>query len=202
MQNFLCIFGLLLILCVAYVYTQDPHAFNKVVSIAQAQSVQPAQPPPATGDSVVGGPSLSVDYINQVLANAGSPAAGQGDTFYSMSVKYQIDDIFALAFYRHESTYGLAGEARSSLSIGNLRCVYKGYEDLGPWCPDGYTHWPSWQAGIEAWYRLIRNVYVNSWGLSTVPQIIPHYAPNADHNDESAYIASVEQSVASWRSAA
>jgi hypothetical protein len=118
-----------------------------------------------------------------------------------MSVKYQIDDIYALSFYRHESSYGTQGVARDSLSIGNLRCVYKGYEDLGPWCAGGYTHFPSWQAGIEAWYRLIRNVYVDSWGCSTVEQIIPHYAPNADNNNEAGYIASVEQSVASWRAA-
>jgi hypothetical protein len=202
MQNFLCIFGLLFLLCVAYVMCLNPHAFDKVGSVAQALPIiaQPA-PAPSSGDSVVGGPSLSAEFINQVLANAGSPAAGQGDTFYSMSVKYNIDDAWAMAFYRHESSYGLAGEARSSLSIGNLRCVYKGYEDLGPWCADGYAHWPSWQAGIEAWYRLIRNMYVNSWGCSTVESIIPHYAPTADNNNEAAYIASVEQSVASWRQA-
>jgi hypothetical protein len=158
-----------------------------------------SQPPPSTGDSVVGGPSLSADFINQVLSTAGSPAVGTGDTFYSMSSKYNIDDAWALAFFKHESTYGHYGVANSSLSIGNIRCVYKGYEDLGPWCQDNFTHWPSWQAGIEAWYRLIRNVYVNSWGYSTIESIIPHYAPNADHNNEAVYISSVEGSVAGWR---
>jgi hypothetical protein len=203
MRDFLCIFGVLLVLCVGYVYTQDPHAFDKAVAVAQAMPIiaQPAQPP-SSGTSVVGGPSLSAAFINQTLTNAGSPAAGQGDVFYSNSVKYQIDDVYALAFYQHESTFGTKGVARSSLSIGNLRCVYKGYEDLGPWCPDGYTHWPSWQAGIEAWYRLIRNVYVDSWGCSTVESIIPHYAPTADNNNEAGYIASVESSVSTWRQAA
>lgn len=153
------------------------------------------------GSSVVGSPSLSAQFINQVLSNAVSPAQGTGDTFYSMSQKYGIDDIYALAFFQHESSFGTAGEARSSLSIGNLRCVYAGYEDLGPWCADGYTHWPSWEAGIEAWYRLIRRVYVDSWHCSTVEAIIPHYAPNADNNNEVAYISSVEQSVSTWRAA-
>jgi Mannosyl-glycoprotein endo-beta-N-acetylglucosaminidase. len=157
---------------------------------------------PASGTSVVGGPSLSAAFVNQVLTNAGSPAQGLGDTFYSMSQRYGIDDIYALAFYQHESSFGTAGEARFSLSIGNLRCVSQGYEDLGPWCAGGYTHFPSWQAGIEAWYRLIKNVYVNQWGCSTVESIIPHYAPNADNNNEAAYIASVEQSVDTWRQAA
>ncbi|HEX3642729.1 MAG TPA: hypothetical protein VHV10_15700, partial [Ktedonobacteraceae bacterium] len=172
-MKFLTIFGGLLVLCVGYCLCLNPHTFDKAAgAVAQAQAIvaQPAQPPPqpSIGTSVVGGPSLSAAFINQVLSNAGSPAAGQGDTFYSNSVKYGIDDAWALAFYQHESTFGLKGEARSSLSIGNLRCVSAGYEDLGPWCPDGYTHWPSWQAGIEAWYRLIRNVYVDSWGCSTV----------------------------------
>jgi len=156
---------------------------------------------PSGGSSVVGGPSLSASFINQVLANAGSPAQGTGDTFYSMSQKYGIDDAWALAFFQHESTYGRYGAANSSLSIGNIRCVYKGYEDLGPWCADNFTHWPSWNAGIEAWYRLIRNVYVNSWGCSTIESIIPHYAPTEDHNNEAGYIASVEQSVNTWRAA-
>jgi hypothetical protein len=200
MRDFLCIFGLLFLLCLAYILCMNPHAFDKVASIAQAQSVQSALP--SSGDSVVGGPSLSADYINHVLAAAGSPAQGTGDTFYSMSAKYQVDDAWAMAFFKHESSYGTVGEARSSLSIGNLRCVYKGYEDLGPWCANGYAHWPSWQAGIEAWYRLIRNVYVNQWNCSTVEAIIPHYAPAADHNDEAAYIASVEAEVRNWRAAA
>jgi hypothetical protein len=201
MQNFLCIFGLLLILCVAYILCLNPKAFSRIANIAQAMPVQSAQPPPPSGgSSVIGGPSLSAQFVNQVLAAAGSPASGLGQDFYNDSIKYQIDDAWALAFYRHESSYGLAGEAVNSLSIGNLRCVSQGYQDLGPWCADGYAHWPSWQAGIEAWYRLIRNVYINSWHCSTVESIIPHYAPNSDNNDESAYISSVEQSVASWRS--
>src|SRR5260370_6148478 len=116
--------------------------------------------PPATGSSIVGGPSISAQKVDTILSNAGSPAAGTGQTFYSMSVKYQIDNIDALAFFKHESSFGTTGEAVRSLSIGNLICVSQGYEDLHPWCPDGYTHFPSWQAGIEAWYRLIRNVYV------------------------------------------
>jgi hypothetical protein len=203
MKNFLCIFGALLLLCTGYVYCSNPKAFDRAVTVAQAMPIiaQPTQStqPPSSGTSVIGGPSLSASFIDQVLANAGSPAAGTGDTFYSMSVKYQIDDAWPLAFFKHESSYGLKGEANSSLSIGNLRCVSAGYEDLGPWCQDNFAHWPSWQAGIEAWYRLIRNVYVNQWGCSTVESIIPHYAPTADNNDEAGYIASVESSVNTWR---
>ena len=40
----------------------------------------------------------------------------------------------------------------------------------------------SWQDGYEQWYKLIRNLYVAQWGLVTVDQIIPTYAPSSDHN--------------------
>ena len=54
--------------------------------------------------------------------------------------------------------------------------------------------------GFENWYSLISQQYVSKWGLSTVDQIIPVYAPAADHNNESAYIQSVKKAVDTWRS--
>lgn len=157
--------------------------------------------PPAAGSSVVGGPSLSAMQINAILTNANSPAAGLGDVFYSMSIKYGIDDAYAAAFYKHESSLGLRGEAVDSKSIGNIRCLGKDYADLGTWCQDNFAFFPSWTNGIEAWYRLIKNLYVGQWGCTTVEQIIPHYAPAADHNNEAAYASAVEQDVQAWRAA-
>jgi len=112
---------------------------------------------------------------------------------YELSQQYHIDDVYALAFFLHESSMGRAGEARYSMSLGNLRCIE------GAMCRDGYAWFPSWRAGFEAWYRLIAGpVYVGS-GLRTVEQIIPRYAPAADHNDEWAYIRAVETAVSTWR---
>ena len=105
---------------------------------------------------------------------------------------YGIDPAFALAFFMHESTFGTMGEARSSLSLGNLRCI-PNFE-----CRDNYAWFPTWQAGFQAWYALIRNLYVAVWGLTTVPQIIPRYAPPGDNNNDDAYIASVEHSIDTW----
>lgn len=152
--------------------------------------------PPDGGTSVVGGPSLSAAQVNAILTNAGSPAAGSGQTFYQDSLTYNVDDAAALAFYKHESTYGTRGEATQSLSIGNLRCI-DGYS-----CVDGYAWFPSWQSGIDEWYRLISGPYYVGSGLTTIPQIIHKYAPNADHNNEAVYTASVEQDISSWRNAA
>ena len=160
--------------------------------------------------SLVGSPSVSADFINRVLTRYHSPAVGEGQAVYDDGVKYGIDPVFALAFFMHESSFGSTGEARASLSIGNLRCVGAGYEDLHPSCRDNYAWFSSWDDGIEAWYRLIKNGYVqggintfigrNACPCVTVAQIIPVYAPRSDHNDETAYIAAVEQEVNTWRS--
>ncbi len=163
-----------------------------------------------TGYSLVGSPTVSADFINRVLVRYHSPAVGEGQAIYNDGVKYSIDPVFALAFFMHESSFGTTGEARASLSIGNLRCVGAGYEDLHPTCQDNFAWFSSWDDGIEAWYRLIKNGYVqgginafigrNACPCVTVAQIIPVYAPRSDHNDEAAYIAAVEQEVDTLRS--
>src|SRR5436305_10340026 len=100
--------------------------------------------------AVLGKPTISANFINQVLASYNSPAAGKGQTLYDLGVKYGIDPTFALAFFMHESTFGNAGEARLSLSLGNLRCIpnFK--------CQDGYAWFNSWEDGFEAWYKIGR----------------------------------------------
>ena len=142
--------------------------------------------------SVLGKPSISVDFINQVLAAYHSPAAGKGQALYDLGVQYGIDPAFALAFFMHESSFGTRGEATESLSLGNLRCIPNFR------CQDNYAWFDSWKDGFKAWYQLIRNLYVAQWGLSTVDQIIPRYAPAADHNDEAAYIAAIKRAVDTW----
>ncbi len=142
--------------------------------------------------SVLGSPSINADFINQVLDAYHSPAAGKGQALYDLGVKYGIDPAFALAFFQHESSFGTAGEARSSLSLGNLRCIPDAQ------CTDNYAWFPTWEAGFEAWYKLIRNLYVAVWGLTTVDLIIPKYAPTADNNNEAAYIAALKRELDVW----
>ena len=149
---------------------------------------------PAQGSSVVGGPSLSAVKVDAILRDAGSPAAGSGQTFYQDSLTYGIDDAYALAFFHEESNYGTKGAATQTLSIGNINCT-DGYNCIGR-----FRAYSSWSAGIDDWYKLIKDVYVGQ-GLSTVESIIPHYAPSSDNNDESAYITSVESDVQAWRAA-
>ena len=147
--------------------------------------------------SVLGKPTISAAFINQVLAAYGSPAAGKGQDMYNLGVKYGIDPVYALAFFMHESLFGTTGEARSTLSLGNLRCIPTRPcidQDRG-----GYAQMYSWVDGFEQWYKLIRNLYVAQWGRVTVDQIIPKYAPNSDGNNEASYIAILKHEVDTWR---
>src|SRR5579859_3464005 len=108
---------------------------------------------------VRGRPSLFAAFMNRVLGAASSPAAGRGQVLYDLSLKYGIDDAFALAFFWHESNFGVNGEANITHSLGNLRCIPDAAcvnTDGAPCQPQQscYAAFPTWAAGFEAWYRL------------------------------------------------
>ncbi len=158
-----------------------------------SQTALPSHPGPY---SVLGKPTISADFINQVLAAYNSPTAGMGQSLYDLGVKYGIDPVYPLAFFMHESLFGTTGEARATLSLGNERCIPDRAcidQDRG-----GYAQMKSWQDGFEQWYKLIRNLYVAQWGRVTVDQIIPKYAPNSDGNDEAEYIATLKHEIDTW----
>ena len=73
--------------------------------------------------SVLGPPTISAAFINQVLSVYHSPAEGLGQALYDDGIQYGIDPVYALAFFRHESSFGTTGEARKTLSLGNERCL-------------------------------------------------------------------------------
>lgn len=142
---------------------------------------------------VVGSPSISVNQIEAVLKQYGSPAAGKGQVLFDLGVKYGINPAYALAFFVHESGCGTKGVARFTKSLGNIRTT-PGYTDY-----QGYRSYPTWESGMEDWYKLIANLYVGEWGLRTVDAIIPVYAPWGDSNNPPAYISSVKDMVSSWQ---
>jgi hypothetical protein len=142
---------------------------------------------------LIGAPSLSVAQIEAVLQQYGSPAEGLGQALYDLGVRYSIDPAYALAFFVHESACGTKGVARFTHSIGNIRWT-EGYESY-----EGYRSYSSWREGMEDWYRLVTDLYINGWNLRTVDAIIPVYAPTGDNNDPPSYIASVKAMVDSWR---
>lgn len=153
----------------------------------------PAQAPASPSYIVTGKPSISADFINRVLTASHSPAAGTGKALYDLGLQYGIDPVYALAFFWHESGFGRFGMARVTHSLGNLRCI-PGFP-----CVNGYAGFSSWEQGYEAWYTLIRRLYVNRWHKTTIATIIPTYAPSGDGNNVAGYIQAIEQAVNAWR---
>ncbi|GHO89083.1 glucosaminidase domain-containing protein [Dictyobacter formicarum] len=143
--------------------------------------------------NVTGKPTISAGFINSVLDHYHSPAHGKGQALYDDGVKYDIDPAYALAFFMQESQMGTQGVASVTHSLGNIRST--------PGHPSyhGYRKYDTWEEGFEDWYRLISQEYIQNWGLTTVDQIIPVYAPNSDNNNEEQYISSVEYMVNRWR---
>lgn len=181
-------------------YPQQPVSTQDDVPVIDARPGA-ANPPPQVPTSAVpagkygleGPPSISVQQIERVLAQYGSPAAGLGQAMLDLGVKYGIDPAFALAFFVHESGCGTKGVARSTKSLGNIRWT-PGYDSF-----EGYRSYSTWESGMEDWYKLIKEQYIGDWNLRTVDQIIPVYAPWGDNNNPPTYISTIKSLVDSWR---
>jgi len=177
--------------------SHSPLATNHAPSQPHAApAVKPPKPSPARPTrsyELLGPPSLSVGAIEAVLSQYGSEAAGRGRALYDLGVRYGIDPAYALAFFVHESACGTRGVARFTHSIGNIRWT-SGYDNY-----EGYRSYATWEQGMEDWYKLITDLYINGWGLRTVDAIIPVYAPYGDNNDPPSYIADVQSLVDAWR---
>lgn len=151
--------------------------------------------------SVVGLPTVSAAFIDQVLATNHSPAQGTGQLFYDYGLQYGIDPVYALAFFKHESSFGTTGIATKTLSIGNSICTSDTAADMRYYSNHHcFQKYHNWAESIESWYSMIRNGYVKLRNLVTIDQIIPVYAPSSDGNNVSGYIADIKRSVAIWRS--
>jgi hypothetical protein len=166
-------------------------ATSEAPPVQEPQAVAPA--PPTGPYDITGAPSLSVGQIEAVLKQYGSPAAGKGQALYELGVRYGIDPAYGLAFFVHESGCGTKGVARFTKSLGNIRWT-QGFNNY-----EGYRSYDSWEQGMEDWYKLITELYINGWHLRTVDAIIPVYAPYGDNNNPPGYIASVKRMVDSWR---
>jgi hypothetical protein len=160
---------------------------------APADTRRPAQAPRKADYNLQAPPSVSAATIDQVLDSYHSPAAGSGAVFYDLGVQYGIDPAYALAFYIHESAAGTKGVARFTHGIGNIR-VTPGYKDY-----EGYRSYDTFAAGIEDWYKLIKELYIGGWDLQTPTAIIARYAPWGDNNNPDIYAATVMSLVDSWQ---
>jgi hypothetical protein len=150
-------------------------------------------PHATTTNQVNQAPTLSASQADTILCAAKSPACGTGSALYTYSAEYNVDDAFALAVFKRESSYGELGVATQTHSLGNLRCI----PDAA--CEGGYAAFPSWQEGYSAFYKLIAGPLYVGAGLTTPDQIMPKYAPAGDGNLPASYATAVDQDMALWK---
>lgn len=162
------------------------------------------EPPPggaAPGDSlpVDTAPTISAAQIDSILRQAGSPAAGLGQTIYDLGVRYGINPAFALAVFSHETSLGTnyGNLNAGTRQWGNIRCTASWTASGGQCSAGGFRSYPSYTAAVEDFYRLIADTYVRGWGLRTVGAILGTYAPPSE-NDTAGYIAQVTRLIRSW----
>lgn len=149
--------------------------------------------------SVVGPPTISAADVDAILAQYGSPAAGTGQAWVDLGIRYQIDPAYAVAFFIHESSAGtnpawagIKPDGSVTHNVGNIICA--GY----PTCFNRFRDYPNWETGIEDWYKLIAVEYINGRGAHTIEQIIPIYAPSFENNVPQ-YVGAVNALVSDWR---
>lgn len=188
---FLCI----IVVCLAAILIPAMESPGKFASAMHSlQTGQPFQQP-ISPNTVVGPPSISAQFINQLLCKYGNPeVCGTGQDLYTLGVQHGIDPVFAVAFFWNESNFGRTGAAVTTRNLGNLRSSPREAFESG-----GFACFSDWSTGYQAWYELIDSPMYVKAGLTTVEQIIPRYAPSGDNNRPSHYIAVVESAVSLWR---
>jgi hypothetical protein len=161
---------------------------------------------PAGEHSLRGTMSITAGQIDDILEEARSPAAGMGSTFVRWGQYYNVDPIYALAFFRRESVFGThprwvgrKGGGASTKNIGNIRYVSRPNPQRDPQYGEfnGFRDYRSWADGVHDWFKLIAQD-ANYAGLHTVERILPRYAPVTE-NDTGNYIRDVIRWVTEWR---
>ncbi|MEI6180649.1 MAG: hypothetical protein WCP31_07840 [Chloroflexales bacterium] len=146
-------------------------------------------------------PSITAQQIDRILAAYGSPAAGTGADWYNLGLKYGIDPTFAVAFFIMESKAGTAPgwagfkpDGGTTHNVGNIICA--GYTS----CFQGHRDYPTWAEGIEGWFKLIQQEYIEARGHKTIGDVLPVYCPFSDGCRPDQYTQFVEATVDRWRS--
>jgi hypothetical protein len=188
-----------------YLSWEEPRGMTGVIPGAQV-NLAPLRIPPGE-HSLRGTMSITAGQIDEILRAARSPAAGLGKVFVRYGQYYNVDPVYALAFFRRESSFGThprwvgrkRGTEDSTKNIGNIRYVGRPNPQRDPQYGEynGFRDYTSWADGIHDWFKLIAQDS-NYAGLSTVERILPRYAPVTE-NDTDNYLHDVVRWVAEWR---
>ncbi len=114
-----------------------------------------------------------------------SPDKSIGQLYIELGWKYGINPAYAVAFFTKESSCGTAGNNLASHNFGNIRWT-PGYPTI-----DGiWRAYPTWAAGMEDWFKLIKEGYFQFRNAHTLADILPIYAPEFE-NDTTLYMNQV-----------
>jgi len=141
-------------------------------------------------------PRISEAQFAYVLEQAKSPAFAENPKqLYRMCVQNRLDPSVALAFFGHESRFGLAGAAARTKNWGNIR-KGQGRHSINK---NGWAYYANWTDGLIDWCSLINRLYITAWNRTTVPLVLDKYAPPEDHNNPKSYAAAVVRFVREWQ---
>ncbi|HEY7355935.1 MAG TPA: hypothetical protein VH590_05685, partial [Ktedonobacterales bacterium] len=117
--------------------------------------------------------------IARLLEQQSSPLAPLAEEIYDLAIAYRIDAAFALAQWMVESQLGCLPLAQVNRNAALVRLALtrksapdaEGAGEAQPILPlrygdvygSGYVTYPSWLAGLEEYFRLLRSVFVDAW---------------------------------------
>lgn len=193
---------------------------KKSVPIVLKPSFGPPPRPNCLDYRILGKPSISAKTVNQILVShpenyserqlqsvrvngkivkkwvnvfslrgKASPLREKGNFIVGLCNQYQLDPAVVLSQFWVESRFGLQGAAVANKNPGNIRSR-----------SGGFRKFDSWEDGVHAYFDLIANgSYYYNAGRFDAESIIPTYAPAADKNNPTAYIAEMHRLVNAWR---
>lgn len=158
-----------------------------------------------TRDTLVVGtlPRVTPERFREVLEANRSPAAPEAEACYWAVARLAVDPLFALAVFRHESSYGRSGISLvyQTKNPGNTRSSRTGVGEVISTERGPFVRYPSWEEGFrDLAFRLVDQEFVYAQrGLRTVAEVIPTWAPASDGNAPEAYIQSVVRTMADFQ---
>jgi hypothetical protein len=142
----------------------------------------------------INAPRISAGQFTRVLRHIGSPALREAADLYQTCINFGVDPAVALAFFRHESSCGTTGVARSTLNWGNIRRS----QGRAIRVEGGWAYYATWKDGLADWCQLITAQYCTRWKLTIVRLALARYAPTSDGNAPAKYINAVLADVSAW----
>jgi tape measure domain-containing protein len=138
------------------------------------------------GDSGTGAGAYNVQAIDDMLKGTG--LEGQGANIARFAQQYHVPAALALAMFQKESSLLTAGSSVANNNPGNI--VYTGGAYGEDRTGGRFGHYPSVEAGVEAYFKLLDREYRRYLDSGNIAGLITKYAPPSE-NDTAQYIRQI-----------